>query len=1317
MKLALDRPHKRRGVLMLVVVSMLTLFLLLGTTYLVVAARAKQAARAQARLAMDSSSMGIAPARLLDAVLLKVVRGGTGGVSAPADLSGLLAGLGSNVSFESLLGDQYGDGQTLSGTAKTFALVTNSPLLTCNLELSSSVNPADLPGRVLTLLGPNREPTSHRILASNTTSSGTSVVLSNPARRRPFVMPSSVVDARLNGLDFDDGRNNEPYDAFDDKNVFLSHVAPNDIAHSPKATVAESKVLKFGYVLSGTNTTLQAVSGSVSPRGLAYGADNDNDGSPDGFFLNFGLPSIPSPEGTGTVDFHASVLVVDLDSRFNVNAHGSLSPLLYATGTSSIHPGWPTDTLAPSATTLPLGSGYGPPEITFRWMFPQASYPAEKPRKMRYAAKNQDEDDDDWRDIRSDAYLFSGADIAVQKTGKRPKSSRFSPEADMPVVPDMEGRYAERATVCVSSALSDHDSLNNTLCQFARPGTPASNDLLSQLVISQTTLPSTNTFTVGANPGIPDTWWSGTSSSEAATRRSVYNSPPDLHGRMITTTVAATDVVPRLIFSKPEWGDGEAKDDPYELRLDPKSARTGSVITTGSNWDNVFGYAELEGLLRQYDADAQRLPRRLIQLLGASSEESRLRITTDGWDTTLITGTAATTIRNWLKTPTVLLNGTSATSGIIANEIARGERLNLNRPLTSTKPGAYDPTDPYYIQRQALFKDLYTLLTAIGGSATAADRAQWAANVVEFRDADSTITPFEYDPDFADGWEPDGDIRTDEGAAARKVVWGAERPEIVIREAFSWSNTGDGSGGIVLSLHRAWNATAMARVSGSNTNIAAEPCDDALDTLSSGTGGRPLNQVDLGRKAYVNHSNFDDVSAATFPTWRIRIVAGGSTQYIRLDSGSAAASNEFVISPAISNGASKSKLPVDSTLTLASTTTIKTGTGVASGTATITLSGSTAMIPNLKVTASGTVFLERLADLTCATISTGTVARTVSGQKIWDANPADIGTAEATKVPQRYIVVDQCTLPWVDTKNVPPAASLASYRRSAGSGSTAYWGPPTAAASPFSISNDVTVASPAAFSGTNAAWFVWPNRPFVSAAELLLVPQGDAVGILTGYAKPTVAANDLLTLTGTNLPLLMESVHVPTRFAAIHTTINESGTAALANNGIYPETTPVNQISSYREPGRVNLNTITSDDVWNAVVAGPLATSGTTANPVKTRTGANFVTKPAKTMLDVLALTASGTTAIKDTNLALTAIQNRNPLHEIYTATRLANTATTRSNVFAIWVTVRESIAGDPDSVKLHRGFYIVDRSIPVAYDPGQDHNVWDCVVLRRIIE
>jgi hypothetical protein len=74
-------------------------------------------------------------------------------------------------------------------------------------------------------------------------------------------------------------------------------------------------------------------------------------------------------------------------------------------------------------------------------------------------------------------------------------------------------------------------------------------------------------------------------------------------------------------------------------------------------------------------------------------------------------------------------------------------------------------------------------------------------------------------------------------------------------------------------------------------------------------------------------------------------------------------------------------------------------------------------------------------------------------------------------------------------------------------------------------------------------------------------------------------------------------------------------------------------------------------------------------------------------------------------------------MHTLYTATRLANTVTPRSNVFAVWVTLRESVQSDPDSVRIHRGFYIIDRSIPVGFEPGEDHNVMDCVRLRRIIE
>jgi hypothetical protein len=39
------------------------------------------------------------------------------------------------------------------------------------------------------------------------------------------------------------------------------------------------------------------------------------------------------------------------------------------------------------------------------------------------------------------------------------------------------------------------------------------------------------------------------------------------------------------------------------------------------------------------------------------------------------------------------------------------------------------------------------------------------------------------------------------------------------------------------------------------------------------------------------------------------------------------------------------------------------------------------------------------------------------------------------------------------------------------------------------------------------------------------------------------------------------------------------------------------------------------------------------------------------------------------------------------------------------------------EPVKRHRAYYIFDRSIPVGYEPGKNHNVLDAVLLRRIIQ
>ncbi|MCA9129308.1 MAG: hypothetical protein KDB22_19615 [Planctomycetales bacterium] len=77
---------------------------------------------------------------------------------------------------------------------------------------------------------------------------------------------------------------------------------------------------------------------------------------------------------------------------------------------------------------------------------------------------------------------------------------------------------------------------------------------------------------------------------------------------------------------------------------------------------------------------------------------------------------------------------------------------------------------------------------------------------------------------------------------------------------------------------------------------------------------------------------------------------------------------------------------------------------------------------------------------------------------------------------------------------------------------------------------------------------------------------------------------------------------------------------------------------------------------------------------------------------------------------------------------RLENLTTTRSNVFAVRVTIGffefnpsaglgREYGEDQGTVMRHRGFYLIDRSIPVGYQEGQDLNTDDCIILRRIIE
>lgn len=89
----------------------------------------------------------------------------------------------------------------------------------------------------------------------------------------------------------------------------------------------------------------------------------------------------------------------------------------------------------------------------------------------------------------------------------------------------------------------------------------------------------------------------------------------------------------------------------------------------------------------------------------------------------------------------------------------------------------------------------------------------------------------------------------------------------------------------------------------------------------------------------------------------------------------------------------------------------------------------------------------------------------------------------------------------------------------------------------------------------------------------------------------------------------------------------------------------------------------------------------------------------------------------------------RSPYFKEVTRNRLANLVTTRSNVYAIWITVGyfefdprtqqlgQELGVDTGKVIRNRMFAIVDRSIPVGLQPGENNNVDNAILVERFIE
>ncbi len=744
-------------------------------------------------------------------------------------------------------------------------------------------------------------------------------------------------------------------------------------------------------------------------------------------------------------------------------------------------------------------------------------------------------------------------------------------------------------------------------------------------------------YGVGGRPGrtgattSAQEYWSlvGAASKDGA-------SPTDLQGRVKMSITPATSGVPTLNFYTPDRSTNDLVESPYALRLDADSA-LGAVVrqpaaqATTPPADNPFTVSELERVLRQFDTDTAILPQRLAMLLEGRAQRLRMSVTTDSWDTPAMAGTAMRRVQDYMlrlpapTSPAPSVGAGAAVYGVFSPDVTAGLRFDINRPID------VDATLTASL-KQKYCQHLFALLVALGRPADA-ETAQWAANVCDFRDPDSTMTMFRYDTNLLDGWSVD---------TSSPIVFGAERPEVVITESRSWT------GRLFVALHHPWNTAAADRASAlPGTVKPPESIDPNLAAGNLSTNG--WNNLQLAKKNLAGDS-----------IWQLRVndipvVAFGDTSS---PDTSLAPGGYLCVQTAEESGVSPTDMPKLTVATLAP--------GAAG---------------------PGKVSLWRLANPTAA-------------------NQQDV--AQSSYNP--YVKVDEATLDVA----VDKATSTVQMRNKSG-GAAAFW------KQVFSGDGDRVLRK----HSRPAAWFHWPNRPFVGIAEVALVPTGDASGMLVNYAMPTATQSPASPMTDPS-GWLLDAVYVPSRFAGTAVEIGQQpdGSNLLLVAAANLEGVCTTRLPRWREPGRVNVNTIASnignstlsfldDGVWKAV-SGDAAPA---ANPFATGRGQSAAAgDAADSFTELLALDrtpdrrpfAESTSGTRGDNAFFTAA----------TAIRLSNAATIRSHVFAVWITVRTTDdSADPLPTTTRRMFAIVDRSVPVGYSPGENLNAREAIRLQRFLE
>ncbi len=1206
--------ERRRGVLLLVVLSTLIVFLLLGTLLLTQSTRSRTAARAFAKMNASSSSNGALARDVLDEALMQLVRGGTGTQAG---------------AIESVLGDKYGVKDAVNPSPndpiQAQASVINDEPTTGNKSLLQvnignptngvTINsPLELNGRLLTFLPTGSQvssPSTYRILrVSALAGGGYQLFLANQNSEPGVTLRTAPCDIVINGPEY----RSEAHDSYADDN-WLTQLSFSD---------AVPTIDRPAFVDPATFNKSNPYNWSLDNDGDGQNdsVDNDGDGIPDGIWRDAAwrdevLPNRMSSSGSVN-RFDVSYLVLDLDSRVNVNVHGPIRR----------QPENSWDWANPPDNIVP-GFGWGVADVDAAAIF--NDFRQEHPSRTNVSTN---------LDSASFSTNWNNSTGTNEPSNVRKK----------PCIGTIEGRFGY-------DQLGDNLVLDNTV---------------------------------------------------SAIRTLLYGSVPavDLHGLMkVFVQPGAGSTGSVLKYAKPtaSFSPYNSNRNPYLTRLDASAPRL-NVRTAGSGVsENPFSLTELERILRHFDTDVNALPQRLAGLLGDEVQRARLFLTTDSWDTPALTGTVADNIIDEISTWGAPTDWFEAPYDAISPDIASGMRFDVNRPFRAVGEDPANATDAAKIaaRKQEYCKHLFTLLYTIDNSLNTTDVAQWVANVVDYRDSDSTMTRFTFDDDPSDGWSPPNPGDTD---WEDNTVWGNERTDLVIGQTLAWWNN-DPESALYVMLYR----PPVEMIEDENGNkTPAVPLDESL---AAGTSGTARNQLDLSKTV-------TDGNGKIFPVWRLRYDGDDDTdsKFVRFDDTAVADYQP----PFSGSNTSASVASQTSSLNDDEYLLIKPGVGpmqpepenlAISGLNTLSVGtndplyaeglGATLGLDDQNSSSNAEVHLERLAN-------PGLPYQ--SDEEAANYNP--------------YVSLGAFPIKPVSRNGNGVQNNWKVYERE-----DPFWQTPTQFKN-LNVGGGGPTLSP--LNPTNRDLLLWPNRSFISHVELAMVPPGSGDDVLENYRVPGTAnyhyLNDVLG-SDANAQALLEATIVPSRVlgSATHyasanslrnvgfgTAVDASGTNRTDGSGNTFGVVPINQLTKGREPGRVNLNLLWTD----SSAASPYSNNGgwlamlgeTVTNNVAT--GYSAKDSSAK-MLD---LKGEDKIYVDGDPTSAGTQEQLYPLMAYKTAIKLGNIGTVRSNMFAVWITLKVTDTQTLVSTN-HRLFAIIDRSQPTAFLPGQNLNSANTIRLKRYLD